>query len=71
MPIFVVDDNRFLVGVALSTCFKNGIGFFGDALVEFFAVFVVLVDIFCFVVGIGYVSCNKQFNGVSATLHAS
>ena len=69
MPIFVVDDDRFLWGVHLAAGFEDGVGLLGDALVQLLAVFVVLVNVAGFSVGLLDVSRYEKLNGFTAALH--
>ena len=58
-----------MVGIDFSTIFQNGICFFCDSFVEFFAVAVVLVDALSFGVRLIEVFGGEQIDGLHARLH--
>ncbi len=71
MPVFVVDDDRFLVGAVLAAGLEYGVGLFGDTFVELLAVLIVAVDLLPFFVRFGGVAGHKQIHGLTSALHAS
>ena len=71
MPVFVVDDNGFLVGTVLAAGLQDGVGLLGDAFVELLAVLVVAVDLLAFFMSLGRIARHKQVDGLASALHAS
>ena len=71
VPVLVVDHNGFLGRVAFAAAVEDGVGFLGDAFVEFLAVLVILVD------GLGNLEClvgvsgHEQLHSFAAALHAA
>ena len=71
MPVLVVDNDGFVVRIYVAALFENLVSLFGDALVKFFAVAVILVDVFALGVSVGKIFCGKQFDGFHSRLHTS
>ena len=71
VPIFVVNHNRLFASHNFATVFKNLACFLGDLLVEFFSVFVVLVDVFAFFNCVSHILGDKQVNSFATALHAT
>lgn len=71
MPVFVENHYRLLVAARLDTLGEDGVGLLGDALVEFLAVFVVLVDVAGAVGSVGDVAAHQQVDRLASALHAS
>ena len=70
MPVLIEDYNRLFVALRFVAAGDDGVGFLGDALVEFLTVFVVLVDGLGALVGVGHVARYEQVDGLLAALHA-
>ncbi len=71
MPVLVVDDECLLVGLGLAALRDDVVGLFGDALVEFLAVSVILVDGAGTVEGVGAVAGHEQLDSLASALHSS
>ena len=71
VPVLIVDDNRFFGRVGLAAGVENGVGFLGNPFVEFFAVFVVLVDFEALACRFLGVAGHKQFYRLASALHAA
>ena len=56
MPVLIVDDDGFLFRIFFAAFFKDCGRLFRDALVEFFTVFIVLVNVSRFLVRLCYIA---------------
>ena len=71
MPILIVDYDRLFTRYYLVALLKDSTCLLGNLFVEFFAVAVVLVDVFALLIGIGNVFSHQQIHGFASALHTA